>query len=364
MGRRRFSLNEDADPIVVAPEEVAAASGDAASPDDGEMENLGVSQVFSALVQSEWRAVDEYKSAIATLTALGGHEAEIKVLEDVIAEEMTHIGQLEACAYGTAPEVSEIESGRDEAEAQMAGAESPVDESLKESRGPDDGASHYGYSFEGHGHNLSTIYWMNQVDAELESYVDDGGDDELAQKIGGLSDAGREELCRRCAETLMNNDYLWSSIYESITAAIGDADIDECAKLQDPEHSPGVDLLLSESAGSEKGKTKVNISGPSAEKLYHAISDGDADKVCRYALLALGKAQSLLKDDEPAVNDIFGLMSSFADAKGIDDVNRCLSELYDFCDAYGVNIDATEVPADSEVIIDKPDDVAVKVDNA
>ena len=359
MGRRMFSLNEDADPIAVTSKEGASASDAAPLPADGKMENLGVAQILSSLAQSEWSTVGEYKSAIATLTALGGHAAEIKVLEDVIAEEMAHIGQLEACASGPAPEVSEIESGKDEAEAQMAVAESPVDESLKESRGPDDGVSHYGYSFEGHGHDLSTIYWMNQVDAELSSYVDDGDDGELAQKIEGLSDSGREELCRRAAETLMNNDYLWSSIYESITAAIDEADIDECAKIQDPAELTQVNL--GESAGSKDGKAPVNVSGPSAEKLYHAISDGNPDKVCRYALLALGKAQSLMKDDEPAVNDIFGLMSSFADAKGVDEVNRCLRELYDFCDAYGVNIDATEVPDDSEVIIRKPEGVDVKV---
>ena len=190
MGRRMFSLNEDADQIAVTSDVGVRTS-------DVKMEDLGVAQVLSSLVQSEWSTVGEYKSAIATLTALGGHAAEIKVLEDVIAEEMAHIGQLGACASGPAPEVSEIESGKDEAEAQMAGAESPVDESLKESRGPDDGVSHYGYSFEGHGHDLSTIYWMNQVDAELESYVDDGGDGELAKKLEDLSDSGREELCRR-----------------------------------------------------------------------------------------------------------------------------------------------------------------------
>lgn len=112
---------------------------------------------------------------------------------------------------------------------------------------------------------------------------------------------------------------------------------------------------------TEAKRKHTDVSGPSAEKLYHAISDGNPDKVCRYALLTLGKIQSLVKDDDAIVNDVFGLMSSFADARDVDAVNRCLRELYDFCDAYDINIDATEVPSDSEVIIKKPDGVDVSV---
>lgn len=112
---------------------------------------------------------------------------------------------------------------------------------------------------------------------------------------------------------------------------------------------------------TESRRKTINVSGVAAEKLYHAIADGDPDKVCRYALLALGKIQSLVKDDATIVNDVFGLMSSFADAKDVDEVNRCLRELYDFCDAYAVNIDVTEVPDDAEVVIKKPEGVDVTV---
>ena len=112
---------------------------------------------------------------------------------------------------------------------------------------------------------------------------------------------------------------------------------------------------------TESRRKPTTVSGPAAEKLYHAIADGDPDMVCRYALLTLGKMQRLVKDDDMIVNDVFGLMASFADAKDVDEVNRCLRELYDFCDAYAINIDATEVPADSEVIIKKPDGVDVTV---
>lgn len=112
---------------------------------------------------------------------------------------------------------------------------------------------------------------------------------------------------------------------------------------------------------TESRRKPTTVSGPVAEKLYHAIADGDPDKVCRYALLSLGKIQSMVKDDDTIVNDAFGLMASFADAKDIDEVNRCLRELYDFCDAYAVTIDATEVPDDAKVIIKKPDDVDVTV---
>lgn len=221
MRRRRFALNEDADPILAA---------DETYDDEEKMEDLGVSQILSSLVQDEWRAIDAYKSAIATLTALGGHEAEIGVLEDIVAEEMTHVGQIEACAAGSAPEASEIESGKAEAEAQMAGGEAPADESLNEARiYPRDGISHYGYRYEGKGYDLSTVYWMEHVSDELDNIVYQAPeDDEDADRIEALSDSGREEVCNRAANILMNNDYIWRVINDGIDDAISSVNFEEC----------------------------------------------------------------------------------------------------------------------------------------
>lgn len=221
MRRRRFALNEDADQTIAA---------DDIHDDDGKLEDLGVSQILSSLVQDEWQAIDAYKSAIATLTALGGHEAEIGVLEDIVAEEMAHVGQIEACAAGSAPEASEIESGKAEAEAQMAGGESPADESLREALdAPSDGVSHYGYRYEGKGYGLDTVYWMEAVSDGLDSIVYQAPeDDEDAQRINALSDLGREMVCKRAADILFNNEYMWHVINDSVDDAIYSVNFDEC----------------------------------------------------------------------------------------------------------------------------------------
>lgn len=211
MRRRRFALNEDADPILAA---------DDIYEDEGKLEDLGVSQILSSLVQDEWQAIDAYKSAIATLTSLGGHGPEIEVLEDIVAEEMAHVGQIEACAAGSAPETSEIESGKAEAESQMAGVETPADESLNED---------YGYRYEGKGYDLGTVYWMEAVSDELDNIVYQAPeDDEDADRIEALSDYGREEVCNRAANILMNNDYIWSVINDGIDDAIWSVNFEEC----------------------------------------------------------------------------------------------------------------------------------------
>lgn len=110
-----------------------------------------------------------------------------------------------------------------------------------------------------------------------------------------------------------------------------------------------------------RGREPIKVPGTIPEKMYHAIIDGSVEKTCRYALLTLAKIQSVCKDDEHAINDVFGLMSEFAEAKSADDANRCLRELYDLCDAYGIILDVPEVPDDSEVKISAPSDVSVSV---
>ena len=243
MRRRRFALNEDADPILAA---------DDIYEDEGKLEDLGVSQILSSLVQDEWQAIDAYKSAIATLTALGGHEAEIGVLEDIVAEEMAHVGQIEACAAGSAPEASEIESGKAEAESQMAGVETPADESLNEALiSPNDGVSHYGYRYEGKGYDLGTVYWMEAVSDELDNIVYQAPeDDEDADRIEALSDSGREEVCKRAANLLMNNDYVWRVINDGIDDAILSVNFEECNR-PDPNDITDIDFAAEEAKEDE-----------------------------------------------------------------------------------------------------------------
>lgn len=53
----------------------------------------GIANILIALIQSEWTAIDDYNNAIASLAAYNEDEM-INVLEDIIAEENVHVGQL------------------------------------------------------------------------------------------------------------------------------------------------------------------------------------------------------------------------------------------------------------------------------
>lgn len=78
----------------------------------------GMSGLINSLIISEYDAIDQYNSAMATAEAEGVIEV-LPVLKDIIAEEHTHVGQLQALAklYDTTAE--EVTVGVEEAELQL-----------------------------------------------------------------------------------------------------------------------------------------------------------------------------------------------------------------------------------------------------
>lgn len=107
--------------------------------DDGECKECKeacLSQVLSDLIKDEWEAIDGYKKSIATFKSKNADPNINKVFEDIIAEEMKHIGQLEATLGTIASETSNIETGKKEGAEQLEGnaVDIPVeDKSLTES---------------------------------------------------------------------------------------------------------------------------------------------------------------------------------------------------------------------------------------
>lgn len=210
--RKRFLLSEDLDELAPVGQD-SEIQADAVSDDamaDG-LENIGVAQMLSALIQDEWKTIDSYKSTVATLRDIGGHDAEIKVLEDVIAEEMTHVGQLEACVKGSAPEAHEIESGKEEAEEQMAEAEHPMDESKRVGlKGRLHESLTYSPQFDD-----TVAYWMEVAKDEIEYLQDD--------EITPLNDVTGDKLtglCKAVAQDVLDSDYLWECIDEFVRDSI------------------------------------------------------------------------------------------------------------------------------------------------
>lgn len=94
--------------------------------------NVGLSNVLTALIKDEWEAYEGYKSAIETFKIEGVNTEVINVLDEILAEELVHIGQLQKALELVEPQATEIPEGEKEAEKQLAGEEGHVDEAITE----------------------------------------------------------------------------------------------------------------------------------------------------------------------------------------------------------------------------------------
>ncbi len=209
--RKKYILNEDIEDISIVDEPVESAEIEKVSAETKRAEDLGISSMFSSLIQDEWKTIDAYKSTLATLLDIGGHEGEIKVLEDIIAEETMHVGQLESCVNGVAPESSEnLEAGKDEAETQLAETESPVDESkAKAKKRPIREAFFYNSPY---GDSFS--YWMDEAKAEIDYLRDEYTEEN--DKILDVPEDKIEALCTAVAQDILDDGRLWEIINEKI----------------------------------------------------------------------------------------------------------------------------------------------------
>jgi hypothetical protein len=80
----------------------------------------GVSLLLNNLIKDEFDAIDQYNSAITTLQSEGLAEDILGILYDVVAEENTHVGQLQKALELINPTaVENIKDGEQEAEGQI-----------------------------------------------------------------------------------------------------------------------------------------------------------------------------------------------------------------------------------------------------
>lgn len=234
MGKKRFVLNEsDSDfegsaiPIIVGDD------GDILIPDDSvipeipadltmeeppeEDKNNAISQMLSDLIKDEWEAIDGYNSTITTLRELGGHDDIIKVLEDIATEEMVHVGELEHCLELIKPQAQQIEDGKEEAAETIKNEVTPDVTVVEENLSPlkEDVND---ITFEGKGYEDYIVYWMNEALSDVEYLIEDGDDEEEdVITLRQLNDAGIEYVCSQVAESIVNSDYLWEHIHESMS---------------------------------------------------------------------------------------------------------------------------------------------------
>lgn len=85
--------------------------------------DTGVAQEIIALINDEWEAIQGYNNAIASLRSaveMNPFYADaVKVLEDISAEENTHVGQLQEVLRRISPNAQEIQKGAAEAKSQL-----------------------------------------------------------------------------------------------------------------------------------------------------------------------------------------------------------------------------------------------------
>lgn len=78
----------------------------------------GISGLLNNLIISEYDAIDQYNSAIATAESLGVNQI-IPILKDIVTEEHTHVGQLQAAVKLFDTAANAVEKGTEEAADQL-----------------------------------------------------------------------------------------------------------------------------------------------------------------------------------------------------------------------------------------------------
>lgn len=85
---------------------------------DDDTSNHGMLGLVNSLIISEYDAIDQYNSAMATAEAEGNVDI-IPILKDIIEEEHTHVGQLQAVAKLFDESANSVEKGIEEADTQL-----------------------------------------------------------------------------------------------------------------------------------------------------------------------------------------------------------------------------------------------------
>lgn len=78
--------------------------------------DLGVSNAIIDAINDEWEAISKYNNLLANLT---NNPEMVPIIQDIIAEENTHVGQLQQILLQISPNVQNINIGVAEASEQL-----------------------------------------------------------------------------------------------------------------------------------------------------------------------------------------------------------------------------------------------------
>lgn len=85
-------------------------------------ENTGISLLIIDAINDEWQTISKYNAMLASLQ----DEYMCNVIKDIVAEENTHVGQLEKLLQTISPNVENIEKGELEADKQIEETEGNI----------------------------------------------------------------------------------------------------------------------------------------------------------------------------------------------------------------------------------------------
>lgn len=91
-------------------------------------ESKGVADLINELIIDEFEAITGYNNAITTITSIDPESTMLNVLNDIINEENTHVGQLQAALKEVSEAANNIMSGNNEGEGQLGNPEVEVQE--------------------------------------------------------------------------------------------------------------------------------------------------------------------------------------------------------------------------------------------
>ena len=111
-------INEDVENPVAVKEDAVEESERVPQTEN----EVGLSNLIIQEINGEWETIQHYNDLIA-LMRLQGYDDMIDVISDIVAEENTHIGQLQKCLQVISPNVSKIEAGETEAMEQLSNGE-------------------------------------------------------------------------------------------------------------------------------------------------------------------------------------------------------------------------------------------------
>jgi hypothetical protein len=111
----RYNLENDLDENKVSLSEDLSEK-ETEGPEEGP--EYGLSSIINTAIQDEWKTIQLYNDLVVNATSYG-YEDIVSVIDDIRAEEIRHVGQLQKALETISPNLVELKDGEEEAKKQL-----------------------------------------------------------------------------------------------------------------------------------------------------------------------------------------------------------------------------------------------------